>query len=181
MADHAGWAVLMTVASDGTLLDRRRVELVDDALPKLPYHHDAQGLPIDEAVALIARVRLSAETHAAACLDALTAAVPIKIAGIAIRACPPLPDTDAERISDYRSQNVADTVMYRAALAQAAEARGWAVHWYEAKRVFDEAARVLRLETIDKFLKKTGDALGPPWRKDHRTAMAAAIAATPER
>jgi len=30
VSDHGGWAVLVTVASDGTLLDRRRVELVDE-------------------------------------------------------------------------------------------------------------------------------------------------------
>ena len=27
VSDHGGWAVLVTVARDGTLLDRRRVEL----------------------------------------------------------------------------------------------------------------------------------------------------------
>jgi hypothetical protein len=35
-------AVLVTVAGDGTLLDRRRVELVDDALPKIPYHNEGR-------------------------------------------------------------------------------------------------------------------------------------------
>jgi hypothetical protein len=30
VSDHAGWAVLVTVAGDGTLLDRRRVELLDE-------------------------------------------------------------------------------------------------------------------------------------------------------
>lgn len=45
VSDHGGWAVLVTVAGDGRLLDRRRVELVDTGLPKLPYHHDAQRLP----------------------------------------------------------------------------------------------------------------------------------------
>jgi hypothetical protein len=28
VSDHGGWAVLVTVARDGTLLDRRRAELV---------------------------------------------------------------------------------------------------------------------------------------------------------
>ena len=30
VSDHGGWAVLVTVAGDETLLDRRRVELVDE-------------------------------------------------------------------------------------------------------------------------------------------------------
>ena len=46
VSDHGGWAVLVTVARDGTLLDRRRVELVDEDLPALPHHHEGQGLPL---------------------------------------------------------------------------------------------------------------------------------------
>src|SRR5437870_3964443 len=64
ISDHGGWAVLVTVASDGTLLDRRRVELVDADLPKIPHHSEGQALPLREAVALVERVRVSAERHA---------------------------------------------------------------------------------------------------------------------
>ena len=52
VSDHGGWAVLVTVARDGTLLDRRRVELVGKELPKLPHHSEGQGLPLHEAVEL---------------------------------------------------------------------------------------------------------------------------------
>jgi hypothetical protein len=103
-ADHCGWAILVTVARDGTLIDRRRVDLVEDGLPKLPHHHDCQGLPVDEAVALVARVRRSADACARACLESLARSVPATIAGISIRACPPLPATVAERVSNYRAQ-----------------------------------------------------------------------------
>ena len=43
-------AVLVTATGDGTLLDRRRAELVDEGLPKIPHHSEAQRLPLDEAV-----------------------------------------------------------------------------------------------------------------------------------
>ena len=177
VSDHAGWAVLVTVAGDGALVDRRRVALLDDGLPKLPHHHEAQGLPLREAEDLIAEVRASAERHARACLDALAGDVSQEIVGIAIRRCPSLLETVAERISNYRAQCVADTVMYRHALADAAAARGWHVHWYEAKAVFAEAAGVLGRDDVDDLLAETGKTLGPPWQKDHRVAMAAAIAA----
>ena len=55
VSDHGGWAVFVTVARDGTLLDRRRVELVGEGLPKLPHHSEGQGLPLDEAVKLVER------------------------------------------------------------------------------------------------------------------------------
>ncbi len=162
VSDHGGWAVLVTVARDGTLLDRRRVELVDEGLPKIPHHSEGQRLPLDEAVELVERVRVSAERHAVLALDAVTK-------------CPPLPPTIAERIKDYHAQNNADWVMYRQALASAAEARGWPVHWYDAKSIFGAASQALRLENLDAHFLKLRRAVGPPWNNDHKLAMAAAI------
>ena len=167
VSDHGGWAIFVTVAADGTLLDRRRVELVDDSLPGIPHHHEAQMLPLDEGVALVERVRDSAEKHAVLALGTVAAAIP-NIEGIALRECPPLPPTVAERIRNYRARNVADWVMYREALASAAESRGWTVHWYDAKKALASVdADVLDLRTI----------IGPPWTKEHKIAMAAAITA----
>src|SRR5476649_1619515 len=97
VSDHGGWAVLVTAARDGTLLDRRRVELVGEGLPALPHHSDGQRLPLDEAVKLVERVRVSAEMHAVLALDAVAMDVP-SVLGIALRMCPPLPLTIDERI-----------------------------------------------------------------------------------
>jgi hypothetical protein len=165
---------LVTASGSGKLLDRRRVELVDEGLPKLPHHSEGQGLPLDEAVELVERVRVSAERHAVLALDAVTIAVP-RILGVALRKCPQLPPTIAERIKDYRAQNVADWVMYRKALASAAERRGWPVHWYDAKSVLGAAREVLRVENLDAHFLQMRRAVGPPWDKDHKLAMAAAI------
>ncbi len=178
VSDHGGWAILVTVARDRRLLDRRRVELVHDNLPGIPHHHEAQMLPTDQAVALVERVRASAEEHAVRALDEVATAVP-KIRGIALRSCPPLPPTIEERIKDPRARNLADWVMYRMALAAAAEARGWPVHWYDAKTVLASASRTLH-ENFDNYFLKMRKELGPPWNQDHKLAMAAAIvAATP--
>jgi hypothetical protein len=166
--------VLVTVARDGTLLDRRRVELVDEGLPKIPHHSEGQGLPIDEAVELVERVRVSAERHAMLALDGVAKTVP-RIVGVALRECPQLPPTIAERITDYRAQNVADWVMYRKALAAAAEAKGWPVHWYDAKKVFSAASKALRIKDLDAHFLQLRRSIGPPWNNDHKLAMAAAI------
>ena len=174
VSDHGGWAVLVTVARDGTLLDRRRVELVGEGLPKIPHHSEAQRLPLDEAVELVERVRVSAERHAVLALDAVAMAVP-NILGVALRKCPQLPPTIAERIKDYRAQNVADWVMYRKALAAAAEARGWPVHWYDSRKVLSAASQALRIESFDAHFLQMRKAIGPPWNNDHKLAMAAAI------
>jgi hypothetical protein len=174
VSDHGGWAVLVTVACDGMLLDRRRVELVGEGLPKIPHHSEAQGLPLDQAVELVERVRVSAERHAVLALDAVAMAVP-HVFGVALRKCPNLPPTIAERIKDYHAQNNADWVMYRNALASAAEARGWPVHWYDAKSVLAAASQALAVESFDAHFLQMRSAVGPPWNNDRKLAMAAAV------
>src|SRR3974377_543424 len=89
---HGGWAVLVTVGRDGMLLDRRRVELVNEGLPKIPHHSECQRLPLEEAVKVVERGRASAERHAVLALDAVATAMP-RIHGVALRKCPELPPT----------------------------------------------------------------------------------------
>jgi hypothetical protein len=190
VAEEGSSAVLVTVAPGGELLDRRRVELIDRGLPTHPHHHEgswavgrylktpgARVLPLADVVALVERVRASAARGARETLQALAAAVPVPIAGIALRMCPALPPTTEERIADNRAQTMADSVMYREALATAAEARGWSVHWYDRERVFREAAAALGRQDVDAFLAAMGRSIGPPWQARHRLAAAAAFAA----
>jgi hypothetical protein len=176
VSDHGGWVVLVTAARDGTLLDRRRVDLVDDGLPKRPHHSEGQRLPLDKAVELVEQVRVSAERHAVLALDAVGIAV-TRILGVALRRCQELPPTIAERIQGYRAQNVADWVMYRKALASAAESRGWPVHWYDPKKVLTAASQALHVENLAALFLGVRKAAVPPCNKYHKLAMAAAIAA----
>lgn len=180
VSDHGGWAVLVTATPNGALLDHRRVELVDDALPAIPHHHEAQLLPIEEAVALVERVRASADRFATFALDEVGRDVP-QASGIALRVCPPLPPTVAERIADYRARNVADWVMYRQALASAAMARGWPVHWFDAKTVSEVAGQTLGIDDFDAHFAQMRKIVGPPWNNDHKIAFAAAIVAAASR
>jgi len=187
VAENGNSAVLVTVASDGTLLDRRRVDLTH-GLPTHPHHHQgswavgryldtpgATAMPLADAVALVERIRAAAATGAGESLDRLAAVVPVPIVAIAIRACPELPATIEQRIIDNRAQTYADSVMYRQAFAAAAQARGWIVHWYERDNVMREAA--IALDTrIDAFLTAMGKTAGPPWQAKHKLAAAAALA-----
>lgn len=189
VAEHGNSAVLITVAPGGEFLDRRRIDLTT-GLPTHPYHHKgswavgryvnspwARPISLPEAVALVARVREAAARGARESLEALAAGVRIPIASIAIRKCPRLPQTTEERIADTRAANVADSVMYREALAAAAEARGWSVRWYASERVFRDAAGAIPGGDVDAFLRAMGRSIGPPWQAKHKIAAAAALAA----
>ena len=190
VAEHANSAVLVTVASDGEILDRRRIDLTEGGLPTHPHHHEgswavgryrsspwARDISLAEAVELVARVRESAARGARDGLAALAAAVPGPIAAIAIRVCPALPPTTEERIADNRAQAVADSAMYREALAAAAAARGWSVCWYDRERVFRDAATALGRDDVGPVLAAMGRSVGPPWQARHKLAAAAALAA----
>jgi hypothetical protein len=193
VAEHGNSAVLVTVGPDGEFLDRRRIDLTH-GLPTHPYHHEgswavgrylnsawARPMSLPDAVALVERVRESAARGARESLEVLAEAVPVPIASIAIRVCPKLPATTEERIVDTRAANVADSIMYREALATAAEARGWSVNWYDRDNVFRDAAAALGREDVDAFLSAMGRSIGPPWQAKHKLAAAAAIVAVMER
>jgi hypothetical protein len=128
-------------------------------------------------VALVERVRESAAHGARESLQALATAVPVPITSIGIRVCPKLPATTEERIADTHAASVADSVMYREALATAAETRGWSVLWYDREQVFRDAAAALGGKDIDAFLQAMGRSIGPPWQAKHKLAAAAALAA----
>jgi hypothetical protein len=177
VADHAGWAVLVTALGNGTVLDRRRVELVEEGLAVMPHHHEGQKLPVAEAVELVERVRASAEAGAARALSAMAACVP-GVCGVALRVCQPLPESIEERLRDYRARNVADWVMYRRAIAKAAEARGWGVYWYEPKCVVDEALGSLGVSDSEGYFRGVKRRMGAPWNVDHRMAWAGAVLGT---
>ena len=192
VVENANTAVLVTVASGGELLDRRQVLLTDRGLPTHPHHHEgswamgrylntpgARAISLAEAVALVERVRASAARGAHDRLEELAAGLRVPITCIAIRACPALPPTTEERIADARAQTYADSVMYRQAVAAAAEARGWTVLWYDRERAPRAAAEALGLDDLDAFLKEMGRASGPPWQASHKLAAAAAIATAP--
>jgi hypothetical protein len=189
VAEHGNSAVLVTMAPGGEILDRRRIDLTR-GLPTHPHHHEgswavgrylnsawARPISLVDAVALVERVRESAARGARDSLEALAAAVPVPISNIGIRVCPRLPPTTEERIADTRAATVADSVMYREALATAAEARGWSVHRYDREPVFGEAGAALGRADIEASLQAMGRSIGPPWQARHKLAAAAAFAA----
>jgi hypothetical protein len=175
IADHLGWAVAVTARADGRVVDRRRVELVEDGMPCMPVHHGIESLDDDAASALLASVRASAVRATAAALDELAALGAID--GICLRSSP---DDFPTALADLRRspwEARADAVMYREVLASAAAARGWAVHRYEAKTAEAEVAQRFGDVRSHELLHGPKATLGSPWAKDHRVALAAVLLA----
>jgi hypothetical protein len=174
VADHFGWAVAVTASADHAVVDRRRIELVEPGVTPAPIHYKSARLDVAATAALVAQVRASVARATAAAFDELEAAVPEPIVSIALRAWPlDFPeDIAVQREVPWEAR--ADAVMYRQILSELAHERGWEVHVYDAKAVEDQAARALGARAAE-ILHGPRERLGPPWTKDHRTALAAAI------
>ena len=169
VADHLGWAVVVTASADGRVADRRRIELVEDGVHPMPVHHGGEGLDDAELDALVADVRASARRATAAALARLADDMDEPVATLSLRTWPADFPTDVAVLRRPPLEARADAVMYRQVLAEVASTRGWAVRTYDARTVCEVAA--------DLVLRAPRGALGPPWAKDHRVAYAAALAA----
>ncbi len=176
IADHFGWAVAVTAGSDGEVVDRRRIELVEAGVCAAPVHYEGTRLGVDGTSDLVRQVRASVVRATAAALDELEHALPEPLLSVSLRRWPPgFPEDIATQLrSPYEAR--ADAVMYRQLFAELAIERGWAVHLYDAKTVLDLAAGVLG-DRAESVLQVPRARLGPPWAKDHRVALAAAIVA----
>jgi hypothetical protein len=186
IAHHYGWAVAVTASAEHRVIDRRRIDLIDPGLQVAPIHHEGGSFPLhgnqeplddDALAALVAEVRASVLRATAAALDALAAALPQPVISLSLRAWP---DDFPQEISVQRRvpyESRADSVMYLMALDQLARRRGWAVPRYDARRVEQDAARLLGTRAHE-VLHGPREILGPPWAKDQRVALAATVAAS---
>lgn len=189
IAHHLGWAVAVTAAPDHTVADRRRIELVEDGLPAAPVHHEGayhelhrSGPELDDAelAALVAQVRASAVRVTSDALDSLAADLPAPVESISLRDWPEEVPVDVATLRRPPWESSIDSIMYRQVLAEQALDRGWEVHRFDARRVEADAAAILG-ERADEVLLGPRSTLGPPWAKDHRTALAATVVAATER
>jgi hypothetical protein len=186
VSEHAGWAHVVCVAArreTPSVIERRRVVLIDPGLPTLPYHHDTITMTEDAADALIARVRRSVAARTADALTSVAAdlAPSHAVAAVAIREPPfaELPETVAAVRQSYRLQCAADGMLYNRAICRAARQLGFDVRTHRRGEELSRAAEQLgaTLRAVEEFVSRTGRPSGPPWTEEHRRAYAAGIAA----
>jgi hypothetical protein len=139
IADHLGWAIVVTASESHEVVDRRRIELIEPGISPAPIHYESRHLDVSTTAALVAKVRASVARAASAALDEIATALAAPVRSISLRAWPPdFPDDIAvQRRAPYEAR--ADAIMYRQELAELAHARAWEVHMYDAKAVIDQA------------------------------------------
>jgi hypothetical protein len=184
VADHTGWAFLVSVAAVNgvpTVVDRRRVRLIDTGLPNQPYEHETRALTAAEAEQLLRKVKRSI----AACTDlafqhlAADLMPRYRVTSITMRE-PPLPRLPPTVGEVHRSYHVlcrADGMLYYSALCAAARQRDWSLAFHRRGEELAMAAEALqaRADDVEQFIDGLRRTLKPPWAAEHRNAFAAAI------
>src|SRR3954452_5368384 len=177
IADHFGWAIVVSASGTHEVVDRRRIDLIEPGVTQAPIHYESKHLDVAATIALVAEARASMIRATSVALDELAASLPDPVESFSLRTVPADFPKDIEVLRRAPYEARADAVMYRQVLAGLAHARTWDVHFYDAKAVLSEAAAALGEQTAE-VLDGPRARLGPPWTKDHRVALAATIVAT---
>jgi hypothetical protein len=180
---HTGWAIAVVVGGSPaapTVVDRRRVLLCPDRLPRMAYHA-AQDGPRADAARLIEEVDAAVLATTTEAVDELVAASDahgtVVAAGL-IGTPRDLPELDAA-LASHALLHSAEGELYRAALETAVDRCDLPVVPVEPKATIAEAAAALGVAApaLTARLAALRADLGAPWQADHKDATAAALLA----
>ena len=159
---HSGWAVMVVVSgslASPLLVDRRRLQLVGESLPRQPYHAVAEAGVGPE---VIAEVEEAAARAAGQAIGSIPDAVAVGVVAAERRR----PEGLADILRSHARLHAAEGQLYERAVIEAAGERGLPVHVQDP--------RTIQLSDGIEALRRSA---GSPWQKDHKWAAAAALSA----
>lgn len=178
---HSGWAALVVVGicdREFAVVDRRRIELVEDEWTKQPYHA-AEDMDAEPARDLVERGIEAAHRIAVREIDAAVRREQERkneVTACAVLVGNPMPDWSIEEIlAVHFRMHKAEGVLFRDALVQATKAY--------PLRLVAIPEKLLATHAESRLVKKVatlGKLVGPPWGKDQKDAALAAMIALQE-
>jgi len=185
MKAHSGWAALVVLGiRDGefAVVDRRRIELVEEEWAKQPYHA-AEEMKGAEARDLVGRGIDAARRIA---VREMRAAVKREkdrkneVVACALLTGNPMPDWSVEEIlSVHFRMHKAEGVLFRDVLARAAETCGLKLVAIMEKQLMKQAEKTLGVASsaLVSRVAALGKVVGPPWGKDQKDSALGAMVA----
>jgi hypothetical protein len=186
---HSGWAALIVLGrrhGDLQVLERSRVDLVEEEWAKQPYHA-AEELKPAEARKVVKR-GIDAATRIA--LREMRSAVKrTRESGFEVRDCgllvgSPMPDWSVDQIlAVHFRMHKAEGVLFRDVLAKAADGCDLRLVAIPEKSLFEHAEAALKTSatTLSQQIAALGKSVGAPWTKDQKEATLAAMIALHKR
>jgi hypothetical protein len=182
---HSGWAALVVLGgsrNELVVIDRRRVELVEESWAKQPYHA-AEELEPKEAHGLVKRGIDAARRIALQQMRELVKREQKRqneLVGCAVLVNDPMPDwSTAEILAVHFRMHKAEGVLFRDVLVRATEKCGLRYVAVHEKRLAEQAGKALRTPAtvLTKTIATLGKSVGPPWGRDQKDAALAALIA----
>jgi hypothetical protein len=182
---HSGWAALVVVGKDNgeyVVVDRRRIELVQDEWSKQPYHA-AETLKPDAARALVERGVAAAHEIA---IQQIRAAIERErerknqVKSCAVLVGQPMPEWSTDEIlAVHFRMHKAEGVLFRNALVQASKVCKLRPVEVPESQLMEYAEKALKTSQgkLIKTIAALGKSVGPPWGKDQKEATLAAMIA----
>lgn len=163
-------------AASPTVVHREQVTLLDDASVREPYHA-AVALPLDEVPAFVSSVEKTATDAAAATIRGFMSSLgPVAAVGV-VGGNRRLPTELPRILASHALLHAAERHLYEQAVIQGATRAGLPATTIPATgTLFDDASEVLGVMLAPQ-LAALGKSIGPPWKKDHKEATAAALVA----
>lgn len=182
---HSGWAALVVVGGSKNkpeIVDRQRIELVEEEWAKAPYHA-AEELEEAEARALVSKGIQAAHKNAKRQIRELIKrheGIGNEVVGCAVLMGNPMPEWSTDQIlAVHFRMHKAEGVLFREALASASQFCKLPFVPVSEKELNEFA--VTKLKCSSKMLIKTltglGKQNGPPWGSDQKEATLAALIA----
>ncbi len=177
---HSGWAALVAVAGTRKsieVIDRRRIELADTAIPgsKQPFHA-AEGLELKKAERIVdgcaAGARRLARQAFRAVIDDLRKKGHEAVGcGLLLASGRPLPALESI-LASHALIHTADGELFRDALVHASEKCGLPVTRMRERELYARGAEELCVpaEELQRRIAELGRTIGPPWRQDEKLA-----------
>ena len=180
---HSGWAVAINCGFDDAghlrVTDRRRVELVDDNLPRQAYHA-AAGLAVPAADAVVNRVDASILARARSALEEILASSDdLTVVRVAVVGEPrDIPDV-ATVLASHALMHACEGEQYRRGIVDAARGIGLPTLRIAPTELTTRLNAIIGWTPArtESELAAVRAEIGPPWQKDHKTAAMAALAA----
>ena len=184
LKSHSGWAALVVIGKardEVAVVDRRRIELVNESWAKQPYHA-AEGLESRVARDLVKRGTEAAHRFA---LDEIKAAIKRErarkneVLACAVLVGTPMPDWNTDEIlAVHFRMHKAEGVLFQNALVRASEKCKLHTLPVLEKELLSQATNQLG-DKVVKQIPGLGKSVGPPWGKDQKDATLAALMALP--
>jgi hypothetical protein len=182
---HSGWAALIVLGVDDgqfEVIDRRRLELVEEEWAKQPYHA-AEKLETKEARQIVKRGISAAQLHARRAIrDTVkrTEKRGHRVVGCAVLMGKSMPDWTVEQIlAVHFRMHKAEGVLFREALVAAARNSKLKVLEVPEKTLDEFAIQSLGTSTskLAERIASLGKSIGAPWCRDQKEAAVAAMIA----